>query len=62
MPIKRREYNIEVDDEYRLTMEQREWMYANKIRRYSWFTDDEGIRYISFRNEEDAVAFKLGCM
>lgn len=61
MDIKRREYNIEVDEAFGLTMDQRVWMYNNNIRRYSWFTKD-GKRYLSFRNEEDAVAFKLACL
>ena len=51
--------DIEVDSEYTLSLECRAWLYESKIKRYSWFTDVNNIRYISFAYEQDAMAFKL---
>lgn len=54
--------DIEVDNDYRLSLEIRAWLYENKIKRYSWYTSEDGIRYISFAYEQDAMAFKLAWM
>lgn len=39
----------------------KDWLKANNIKSYSWFSSF-GVMYISFKNEEDAVAFKLDYM
>ena len=39
--------------------EVREWLHENGIKSYSWYSNIYRVRYISFKYEEDAMAFKL---
>ena len=59
MKRSRYKYDVEVESDYRLSEKDRAWMYDNNITKYSWHTDENGQRYITFTNETDAVAFKL---
>ena len=59
MKRSRYKHDIPVDDEFRITKEIRALMHQNGIKKYSWYTDDNGQRYVTFISETDAMAFKL---
>ena len=55
----RYKHDVPVDEDFRITPEVRAIMYENNIKKYSWYTDEAGQRYITFTSETDAIAFKL---
>lgn len=59
MKRSRYKYDVPVDDEFRITKEIRALMNQNGIKKYSWYTDEEGQRHVTFMSETDAMAFKL---
>ena len=59
MKRKKYKYDVPIDKHFFITKEMRALMYQNNIKKYSYYTDDEGQRYLTFINETDAIAFKL---
>jgi len=45
-----------------LSLLQKKWLLENRIKRYSWYINHKLGLCVSFKNEEDAMAFKLRWM
>lgn len=59
MKRSRYKFDVPVDKDFRITPEVRALLYENDIKKYSWYTDESGQRYVTFTSETDAIAFKL---
>ena len=56
--MKNKRYNVKVSSEW-IIYRHKDWFKENKITQYSWFYGINGEVHISFKKEEDAMAFKL---
>ena len=59
--MKKKRYDINASSLYKV-LQYKQWFKENKIKQYSWYYDINGNTILSFKNEEDATAFKLRWM
>ena len=57
--MRNKRFDIERETRWDLTDREKDWLKENRIKNYSWYTNRYNKRVLSFKYEEDAVAFKL---
>ena len=57
--MKKQRYDIRIRDKYDISLSLKAWLKENKIKNYSWYHNGKGEVLLSFKYEEDAMAYKL---